>query len=307
MTQQLRQLPPLDAIKGFVAVGRRMSITAAADDLCLTQSAVSRQIQSLEEYFRTPLLIRKHRAIELTDAGRQLYELAAPWFEELAEFTRIVRQERRLQPVTVTASIGVASLWILPRLGGFQAQQPNVDVRLAASDKVLDMQQEGIDLAIRYCSAASAPPDAVKLFDEEVVLVAAPALAEKAFAGPEALLDQVLLEFDDRTRPWLRWSDWLRAMGLGNRQPKSTLHFNHYDQVIRAALDGSGVALGRTALIAPMLADGRLVAGPGKGLQASGYGYWLVQATQQPRPEVALFRDWLLEQARQGGLHDEAA
>lgn len=110
MDNPLLGLPPLDALRGFAAVARRMSITQAAQDLCLTQSAVSRQIQSLEAHFGTPLFIRKHRALTLTDAGRQLATIVSPWLEQLAEYNRAVRQQDRLRPVTITASIGVTSL-----------------------------------------------------------------------------------------------------------------------------------------------------------------------------------------------------
>lgn len=292
----LRNLPPLDAVRGFVAVGRRMSITQAAQDLCLTQSAVSRQIQTLEDYFRTPLLVRKHRAIALTDAGTRLFELASPWLERMAEFTQAVRHERQLQPVTVTASIGVTALWILPRLGAFQARHPQIDVRLAASNRMLDLQQEAIDLAIRYCAPADVPPQAVRLFGEQVIPVAAPALAARAFASPAALLEHTLLDYDDRVRPWLQWPAWLQAHGMSTARPKATLHFNQYDQVIQAALDGRGVALGRVPLVQPMLDDGRLVAQAGAKMQPGDYAYWLIDATPEPRAEVRLFRDWLIAQ-----------
>jgi LysR family glycine cleavage system transcriptional activator len=298
MDHPLHKLPPLDAVRGFVAVCRRMSITLAARDLCLTQSAVSRQIQALEEFFRTPLLVRKHRAITLTDAGERLYELAAPWLERMSEFTEAVRDERRLRPVTITASIGVAALWLLPRLGAFQAQHPQVDVRVAANNRMLDLQQEAIDLAIRYCSPADVPPHAVRLFGEQVVPVAAPALARRAFSDPQALLDHALLDYDDRAHPWLQWPAWLQARGMSASRPKATLHFNQYDQVIHAALEGQGIALGRIPLVQPMLDDGRLVAQSGAAMTVDDYAYWLVNASSEPRPEVVLFRDWLVAQVK---------
>ncbi|MGZ3254283.1 MAG: LysR family transcriptional regulator, partial [Burkholderiaceae bacterium] len=149
MANQLLNLPPLDAIRGFVAVARRMSITLAAKDLCLTQSAVSRQIQSLEEHLGTPLLIRKHRAIELTQAGERLLHLASPWLDNLAEYSTSLRQRDQLQPVTITTPMSVAALWILPRLGAFQEAHPTIDVRVSANNRMLNLKQEGIDLALR--------------------------------------------------------------------------------------------------------------------------------------------------------------
>lgn len=296
MNNPLLAIPPLDAIRGFVAVGRRMSITLAAQDLCLTQSAVSRQIQALEEHLGTPLLIRKHRAIALTDAGERLFELASPWLERLADYTDSVRTGGPLRPVTITASIGFTTLWLLPRLGTFQNVHPHIDVRMAASNRVFDLKQEGIDLAIRYCREVDAPPGAQRLFGEHVQPVACPAVARRAFKNPKALLNETLLELDERARPWLRWSEWLAVAGASNAKPKSTLHFNQYDQLIHAAVEGHGVALGRTPLLQQMLKDGRLVALNDKERGHSDYAYWLVDGASEPRQEVQVFREWIISE-----------
>ncbi|MCK9195020.1 MAG: LysR family transcriptional regulator, partial [Nevskia sp.] len=119
-----------------------MSITLAAKDLCLTQSAVSRQIQNLEEHLGAPLLIRKHRAIALTADGEQLLRLASPWLDRLSEYGESIQQRSRLRAVTITASISVTSLWILPRLGAFQDAHPNIDVRVSANNRRLNLKQE---------------------------------------------------------------------------------------------------------------------------------------------------------------------
>ncbi|HYD60829.1 MAG TPA: LysR substrate-binding domain-containing protein [Noviherbaspirillum sp.] len=298
MQDELLNLPSLDALRGFVAVARRMSITLAAQDLCLTQSAVSRQVQSLEEHLGTPLLLRKHRAIALTGAGRQLFELASPWLSRLAEYTRAVKNEGRPRPVTITASIGVTSLWLLQRLGAFQEAHPHIDVRVAANNRVLDMQQEGIDIAIRYSRPARVPKGAIRLFGEEVVPVANKAVAAKAFKTPAALLQQVLLELDEDGVPWLHWADWLSAKGYAAARPRAYLRFNQYDQVIQAAIEGHGVALGRLPLVQPMLKDGRLVAQRNAKTGAGDQAYWLVTGSESPREEVRIFSEWILEEAK---------
>jgi LysR family glycine cleavage system transcriptional activator len=295
MQNPLLTLPPLDALRGFVAAARRMSITAAAEDLCLTQSAVSRQIQQLEERLGTPLFVRTRRSIELTDAGAQLFELASPWMDRLAELSDNLKHDTRLRPVTITASIGVASLWILPRLGAFQAEHPHIDIRVAASNRITDLKRDGVDLAIRYCPALHAPEGSLHLFDEEVVPVASKTVAASAFGSGDALLRHVLLDLDERGRPWLHWAQWLREIGP-RCKPKGYLHFNQYDQVIQAAIEGHGVALGRLALVLPMLKDGRLAADMAQRRSAGDYGYWLIQAAGHPRREVAIFRDWVRQQ-----------
>lgn len=298
MDNPLMNLPPLDALRGFVAVARRMSITQAAGDLCLTQSAVSRQIQSLEEHLETPLLVRKHRAIALTEAGERLFVLVSPWLDKLAEYSDSLRRQDRMRPVTITASIGVTSLWILPRLGTFQEMHPNIDVRVSANNRIVDMQREGIDLAFRYARERDAPGGAIKLFDETVMPVARPDIAARIKDDPKAMLKEVLLEYDERAVPWLHWADWLSVSGNARAKPKSYLHFNQYDQIIQAAVEGHGIALGRMALILPMLADGRLVLVPGQQAARSDYAYWLVEATAEPREEVRIFRDWIIGEVR---------
>jgi len=294
---RLNALPPLDALKGFVATARRGSITAAADELCLTQSAVSRQIQSLEQRLGAPLFVRGKRGIVLTAAGEGLFAIAAPMLSQLADFAGALRAAPQPNPVTIAAGIGVAALWILPRLGAFQALHPGVDVRLAAGNALSDLEREGIDLAIRYCDAAQAPPGALHLFDEIVVPVASPALAARAFA-PGALLEHTLLELDDAPRTWLHWHAWLRARGIRRKPPRS-LHFNQYDQVVQAALEGHGVALGRLALVEPMLGAGRLAAQLEEARRVPGRGYWLLDGLDAGRADVALFRAWLLRELAQ--------
>lgn len=296
----LLTLPPLDAIRGFVAVARRMSITLAAKDLCLTQSAVSRQIQSLEEHLGTPLLIRKHRAIALTAEGEQLLHLASPWLDRLSEFSESLRQGSHMRPVTITALISVAALWILPRLGAFQDSHPNIDVRVSANNRVINLKQESFDLAIRYARAGEVPVGAIRLFGEKVLPVASPKVAARAFKSPDALLGEVLLEFDEMARPWLQWSDWLTATGLPHAKPKAYLHLNQYDQVIQAAIEGHGVALGRVALVLPMLKDGRLVALADNGFGNSDYAYWLIDESPSPRSEVQEFRNWIIKEVQLG-------
>lgn len=298
MSIPLSRLPSLDLVRGFVAVGRRMSITLAAEDLCLTQSAVSRQIHGLEEILGAKLLIRGHRSISFTAEGDRLFRSADGAVQQLQDVFASLIIPRGRRPVTVTSSTGVAGLWLLPQLGVFQTHWPGIDVRLAATNRVVDLKAEGVDLAVRYCAPATAPVGAIRLFGETIAPVAHPSLGITKLKSAEAISKHVLLEFDDPRRPWLQWSEWLGSAGWGKVKPKGILRFNQYDLVIHAALAGQGIALGRLKLIEPLLSDGRLISLT-SSLKHSGddYAYWLVAADPQPREEVKIVADWIQEVA----------
>ena len=300
MPLPLARLPSLDLLRGFVAVGRRMSITQAADDLCLTQSAVSRQIKALEEALGVKLLVRGHRAIAFTPAGERLYRCADGIVQQLQEVLGALSVGRgRRQPVTITASVGVAGLWLLPRLTAFQQTHPGIEIRLAADNRLLDLNAESIDLAIRYCSRAAAPEGAVWLFGETVVPVAHPALGKQHLRSAADLTGEYLLEYDEPRLPSLQWSEWLKAMGWENSRPRGMQRFNQYDQLMQAAASGQGIAIGRLELIQPLLAQGRLqvLTAPHR-LADTGFSYWLLWADAEPRDDVRKVGEWILAAAR---------
>jgi DNA-binding transcriptional LysR family regulator len=288
----------MDPIRGFVAVGRRMSITLAASDLCLTQSAVSRQIQTLEDRLGIKLLVRGHRSIAFTAEGERLFRSADIAVQQLQDTLGAISDKAGLRPVTLTASIGVTGLWLLPRLGRFQQQHPGIDVRVAANNRLVDLRAEGIDLAIRYCADEAAPEGALRLFGETVAPVAHPSLGVRSLRSAEQIARHVLLEFDDPQRPWLHWRAWLRNRGWGHIKPRGIMRFNQYDQVVQAAMAGQGIALGRLSLIGSMLADRRLtMLAPPRHDPTIRHGYWLIQAHDTPRKQVGAVIDWLTTEA----------
>lgn len=298
MSVPLARLPSLDLVRGFVAVARRMSITLAAQDLCLTQSAVSRQVHALEEVLGVKLFHRGYRSIQLSAEGERLFRIADVSLQQLQDVigTLDTRQQRR--PVTITLSTGVAALWLLPRLSRLQARHRAIDLRIATSNKVLDLKAEGIDLAVRYCAEAAAPAGALRLFGERLLAVCHPSLAVPPGDPAQVIRQSVLLEFDEPKRPWLQWAGMLHAVGLAAVRPRSMLRFNQYEQVIQAAVAGQGIALGRVALVEPMLADGRLVAlPPFSAGDPADAAYWLVQAASEPPRDVAAVVGWIREEA----------
>ncbi|BAL26711.1 LysR substrate-binding domain-containing protein [Azoarcus sp. KH32C] len=298
MHKPLGKVPPLDPLRGFVAAARHLSFTHAAEELFLTQSAISRQVQTLEAALGVPLFVRGVRSLTLTDEGERLARAAEGWLQEYAALAATLARTGP-RPVTVTASIGISALWLVPRLSRFQQRHPDIDVRVAASNRMLDLAHDDVDIAIRYCANRDAPPGAERLFGETVIPVATPAIAARPLDA-RTLPETTLLDFDDPHYPWLRWTDWLAAMKLENERPRAVLVFNHYDQLIQAAVAGQGIAIGRERLVDHLIAEGRLaVVGDGR-MEMTDRGYWLVLGPATPRREVICFADWLREEAGAG-------
>jgi LysR family transcriptional regulator, glycine cleavage system transcriptional activator len=292
----------LDLIRGFVAVGRRMSITLASQDLCLTQSAVSRQIHALEEQLGVPLLVRGYRSITFTAEGERLFRTADGVVQQLHDVLSGISTRGALRPVMLSASIGVTGLWLLPRLSRFQKLHSGVDLRVSANNRVADLRHDGIDLAIRYTTPEGAPDGATRLFGESIAPVAHPSLGLKSLRSAKAMSNLNLLEFDDPQHPRLQWNDWLGAMGWADARPQGFLHFNQYDQVIQAALAGQGLALGRLELIGPLLDQQRLViVAPPEHKTRTTHAYWLIQTDAHPREDVRRVAAWLESEVQASG------
>lgn len=299
MARQTAPLPSLDLFKGFEAAARHLSFTRAAEELFLTQSAVSRQILALESRLGVALFVRRNRGLALTEAGEQLQRAVDSALRTLRHAVERVSPTGAPRMVSVTASMAFCSLWLIPRLGAFRRLHPDIDVRISANNQMLDIDRERIDLAIRYCASSMAPPDSVRLFGEEILPVCSPAVLAvrgRPLKSPQDLRHHVLLHFDDADRPlpWLTWNVWLETAGVADLRPAGSLRFSHYDQVIRAALEGQGVALGRRPLVRNFLADGTLVAPLGYG-SITDRAYFIVRtAATAGRAEVEDFLGWLL-------------
>jgi DNA-binding transcriptional LysR family regulator len=308
MLSPARTLPPLDLLRGFEAAARHLSFTRAAAELFLTQSAVSRQIQSLEEFLGVPLFERRHKALALTPAGQAYYRIVAQALEQVRDATRRLRETNSRHVLTVTTTVSFASIWLVPRLAHFRKRHPDVDVRITATFEVVDLEREGIDLAIRDCALNNVPPGAVFLSGEHLAPMCSAGYAKEARAAkrpldkPSDLRHHVLLNLHDPTGrwPWLSWPAWFEAMGMEPFEPASTLSFDQYDQVMQAALTGQGVALGRMTLAGQHVRARRLVALFGQQ-QRLARGYHAVYAEDaQKNPDVRRFVEWLREEIKTG-------
>ena len=293
-----RPLPPLDLIRGFEAAARRLSFTQAAEELFVTQSAVSRQVQALEEFLGVKLFERRHKALSLTEAGQSYYRSVAAALTELRAATQRLRETTRGHVLTVTSTVSFASIWLVPRLARFRQAHPGIDVRVAATHEVLDMAREGIDVAIRDIPSGREPPDSVRLVGERICPVASPGYLEEAKAAldnPEDLARHVMLHLHDPQGrwPWLTWAAWLETNGIPDLVPGGTLTYSQYDQVVNAALHGQGVALGRLTIVESLIHEGRLVPLFGKRMQIPRAVHAIFAPGAEERPEAQAFVAWL--------------
>jgi LysR family transcriptional regulator, glycine cleavage system transcriptional activator len=301
MLKTLRKLPSLDFLRGFEAAGRLASFTRAADELFLTQSALSRQVKALEDALGAPLFERRHRALALTPAGAAFHREVTETLRALASAAEQVAGRTRDPGLTITTTVSFASLWVIPKLPAFRARHPDVEVYVSADDRPVDLNRGDVDVAIRYLGQ-NVPIDAIRLFGERMFPVVSPEVANDPrtpLRKPADLRHHVLLHLDDPDGriPWLYWQTWLAANGEPQLEPAGSLRFSIYDQVVQAALGGQGVALGRLPMVTELLEAGRLVAPFPKRFDSQRGYYVLVAPHAQNRPTVVAFVEFLREQA----------
>lgn len=295
----------LDLLKGFEAAGRHLSFTRAAQELSLTQSAISREIKTLEEQLGQPLFSRAGRGLRLTAPGQGLYRAVREALKLIDEATDRLAGSRSAEMLAITTSPALASSWLVPKLPRFIRLHPEVDVRVVAAEQMLDLARERLDFAIRWMPPGSSVAGGVPLFDVQMFPVCSPELARdrvRPLNNPADLARHVLLDLEIVTAsgPWSDWSPWLDAMNLSDLKPAGTLHFSHYDQVVQAAIDGSGVAMGRNPHNARLLREGVLVAPFGhEYVLRRGTYFALVASRSADRGVVKDFVAWLHEELRE--------
>ena len=288
-------LPQLNALRSFDAAARHGSFTRAADELCVTQGAVSHQVKALEIELGVKLFIREHHGLVITEAGREYLSVVRDAFDRIALGTERLVSRQRSGALAVSTSPDFAAKWLVNRLGRFADAHPEIDLRVSATMHHVDFAREDVDLAIRHGNGDWPGLDAVNLSGEELFPVCSPALlkSRRGIHSPEDVLQVPLLHLDDR-RDWSRWLEVAGAAGEG------LLHgpiLNHASMLIDAAINGQGIALARTTLVAADLIDGRLIR-PFQIALSLKNTYWIVcpRATSM-LPKIVAFRDWLLAEA----------
>jgi LysR family glycine cleavage system transcriptional activator len=290
-----RQLPPLNALKAFEAAARSESFTRAAEELCVTQGAVSHQVKLLEATLGIKLFNRERQRLVITDAGREYLNVVRDALDRIAAGTERIVQRQNAGVLTVSTSPDFAAKWLVYRLGRFAEAYPGIDLRISATMHHIDFAREDVDVAVRHGDGNWGGLDAVRLCTEELFPVCSPKLmsGRNRIARPSDLLKFPLLHLDD----WKAWSKWFDSAGVADVKLSRGLALNRASMLIDAAVDGQGVALARTTLAAWDLINGRLAKPFDLGLRLSNT-YWIVcpKATSS-MPKIATFRDWLLAEA----------
>lgn len=290
-------LPPLEALRCFAVAARELSFTRAAAELFVTQSAVSKQMRVLEDALGVRLFERRHRALQLTEAGARLYRATDAAFGDLREVARQLMGGDE-PAVNLTTTPALASLWLIPKLAGFARANPGIDVRISTDTRVMDLERGPYDVAIRSVPDGVAPEGAIRLFGETVLVVCNPKLLtdpDHPLLTPADLVHHTLLSYDDdrSKRPWLGWPMVLETLGVADLRPSATISFTQYDQLLRASMEGQGVAIANLGLVRDALADGRLVAPFAHRLETPRAYFLIASARAMQRPAVVRFCAWV--------------
>jgi len=306
-----RQLPPLNALRVFEAAARHLSFTRAAEELHVTQTAVSHQVKLLEAVLGQPLFRRFNRRLVLTEAGQAYLPSLSQAFDAMDAATRKIGRRGGPRPLRISTMQSLAVKWLVPRMPRFQAQHPGIDLLISTSPHPVDFRRDEIDLAIRLGGGHYPGLHAEHLMDDYVFPVCAPALVTgdpplraAADLKHHALLHDIWVLSAEESPTWRNWLAAAARQGADIAGIDATRGpgFSDAAMVLQAAIAGQGVALGRRALVAADFAAGHLVQPFGPELK-NRFSYFLVcpPALAQSR-EVTVFRDWLVGEIAAAGL-----
>ncbi len=294
------QLPPANSLVVFEAAARHLSFTLAAKELQVSQAAVSRQIQVLEDYLGEDLFVRHHRAISLTAAGDHFSKAVSVGLVHIAGAVGEIRAARHSSDVTIASSVTFASYWLMSRIAQYRAEFSDIDVRLVASANIRSPGATDVDLAVRYGRGNWPGTVSRHLFDNDIFPVCAPAYLDRhgpleSFAD---LANATLLHLDQFDRNWVTWETWFREFDFHGPIAGRRLSFDNYTILIHAAVAGEGVALCGGRLAEDLIAQGELVR-PVRAAVRSDFAFYLTHPDSRPlRPAARKLHDWLIDQSR---------
>ncbi|GGA78904.1 transcriptional regulator GcvA [Neiella marina] len=291
-----RRLPPLNALKAFEAAARHMSFTRAAEELFVTQAAVSHQIKGLEEFLGLKLFRRKNRSLLLTEQGQSYFQDIKEVFTQLTEATERVLASTAKGALTISLPPSFAIQWLVPRLNEFHMLHPDIDVRIKAVDRDEGSLSEDVDIAVYFGRGRWTGVVADKLHAELLVTVCSPQLFDQGIPleTPQDLKRHVLLHDIDRKD----WKAWLKMMNIEGVNVNHGPIFSHTAMVLQAAVHSQGVALVNSVLAQPELLSGRLVCPFSEALTSQDSYYLVCEPSQADLGKIKAFRDWMLERVR---------
>jgi LysR family glycine cleavage system transcriptional activator len=303
------KLPPANSLVVFEAAARHLNFTRAAQELKVTQAAVSRQIQILEDHLGTPLFQRVPRALKLTAAGTRLFKSVTMGLEHIANTVLDIRRVGAKADVTIATSVTFASYWLMAHIAKFRAANPEIELKVVASAPVSDLSAAGIDLAIRYGSGKWPGVEAIHLLDNAIFPVCAPAYLKgrAAVREPRDLLGEVLLHLTEYDRNWVTWEAWLDHFEVPFVPARTGLRLDNYLVLIQAALDGQGIALGGQRLAEDFISRGALIRPIAATLRSNRSFYLLVPQDVPLSKPAKLFSDWLVRETHKPRRRGAAA
>ncbi len=293
-----RQIPPLNALRAFEAGARYLNFTRAAEDLSVTQTAVSHQVRTLEGWFDKRLFVRKGKGLELTEAGAALYPVITQALDQISEVTTRVRGavQRRTLTVSVTPTFG--SRWLAQRLGRFWQELPDIDLRLHHSFHLADLAREDVDIAIRHGTGDWPGLTVERLMTAQTAAICSPKLLEgqHGIRTPADLRHHTLLH----ERDYREWTEWLMAAGVAEVDAQRGPIIDNSTALFNAALEGHGVLLGIPEMLSEELEAGTLVMpfGSTPDPNLAYYIAYLPDAIE--RPKVKAFRDFVMDEIQHG-------
>lgn len=284
----------------LAAIGDVGSLTAAAQNLGLSQPAVSYQIRRIEEQIGVSLLKRQHRGVSLTPEGRRLFEIVSRSVAEIDQFALQFRNPIQKPVIRLHTDYAFSSLWLIPRMHSFQAFYPGMNIQLVATQRMERHELQEDDVAVVFGSRSEAGKDAVLLIPEKVAPVAARGMVNGrgGLGDVTALAREKLIHLDTPSpAPWFEWRSYFAAFGISRdvHEKYGDVSFNTYSLVVQAAIGQQGLAIGWLGLIDPLLAEGMLVT-TGPELEAPDRGYWLLNAAGRNTPGERLSA-WLMAEA----------
>ncbi|WP_245452140.1 LysR substrate-binding domain-containing protein [Mesorhizobium waimense] len=295
-------LPSYALLRSFECAARHESFTQAAEELHLTQSAVSRQVKELEDMMGATLFRRVGRRVVLTESGRRFAADLAIDLENLRQsVVRAIAVGERISTLRIGILPTFASRWLIPRLATFLNDHPNIEIRLETRTLPFDLTRERFDIAIHFGKADWPDARMTKLFDEEMLPVASPRFRDMHMATePGRLAEAPLLHLITRESAWI---DWFAMIGISDRRLLSGRHFDQFSMIISAAAASLGAALLPKYLIETELEGGILIPLSDMALKTHN-SYFVVSAAGDVNPQVNAFTRWLMSAARRGSMHE---